>query len=126
MTRAQILAAAASALIAAGLLVALVIPDWLWHPLGVCSGNACGYQFWSGVAGSFLIGGGLWTGGLSMYWRHTCHAPGCLRIGKHPTADGMHHLCARHHPDLPDGRRSLEEIHAAHHAARHGGSHGGR
>jgi hypothetical protein len=86
---------------------------WLWHPLiGV------GYQFWSGIAsdiGEVTLIGGM----IAIYRKHNCGAPRCLRLGKHPTADGLHHLCAKHHPDLPDsGHESLEQIHARHRAAK--------
>jgi hypothetical protein len=86
---------------------------WLWHPL-----QGPGYQFWSGIASDIgevtLIGGGI-----ALYRKHNCGAPRCWRIGKHPTADGLHELCAKHHPDLPDhGRLSLKEIVERHHAAK--------
>ncbi len=119
MTRRQVGYGLALLLIALGLAIKYALPHWLWQPLGVCSGRACGYQLWSGVAGSCVTGSGIWTGALTLWWHHTCHVPGCLRPGRHPTADGLHWLCPVHHPDLPDGRRrSLEEIHAAHRAAK--------
>lgn len=119
MTRWQIGVFVTAALILAGLFVEFVVPSWMFYPLGVCTGKACGYQWWSGIAGSFLLGGGIWSGIGMAYWHHQCHAPACLRLGKHPTADGTHRLCARHHPDLPDDRKStLSEIHERHHAAK--------
>lgn len=48
---------------------------------------------------------------------HNCNAPWCLRLGRHATADGHHHLCRKHHPDLPDRKLSLAEIHERHRAA---------
>lgn len=51
------------------------------------------------------------------YRHHTCGAPWCLRLGKHPTADGLHKLCRKHHPDLPNHKLTLAEIHLRHHAA---------
>jgi hypothetical protein len=85
---------------------------WLWHPL-----EGVGYQFWSGVAsdvGEVTLLGAC----LAIYRKHNCGAPRCWRIGKHPTADGLHHLCRKHHPDLPDRKLTLAEIHAAHRAAK--------
>lgn len=58
------------------------------------------------------------TGALLLYRKHNCHAPLCPRLGHHPTADGLHHLCRKHHPDLPNHRLSLDEIHRRHHDAR--------
>jgi hypothetical protein len=40
---------------------------------------------------------GLIGGMIAVYRKHNCGAPRCWRIGKHPTADGLHHLCGRHH-----------------------------
>lgn len=85
---------------------------WLWHPL-----SGPGYQFWSGLGSDLseitLLGLALGA------WRHVnCHAPWCFRLGKHPTADGQHKLCRRHHPDLPDRAPSLATIQARHRAAK--------
>lgn len=94
---------------------ALAASFWLhdlWHPL-----VGRGYQFWSGIAGSFVLGGGMWAAALTHYRRHVCQAPRCLRLGRHRTADGLHYLCGRHHPDLPDRRLSLAEIHVRHRLA---------
>lgn len=118
MTRSQVGFVIAALLVVIGLLILLVIPHWFWEPLGVCTGNSCGYQLWSGIAGSCATSSGIWTGACLLYYRHQCHAPGCLRIGKHATADGAHQLCPKHHPDLPDRRPTLDEIHARHHAAK--------
>lgn len=124
MTSRQTWLAAALLLITIGLIITFVIPAWLWHPLGVCAGaptqvrDCKGYNLWSGIAGSCVTGSGIWTGAITMWWHRTCHAPGCLRLARHPTADSTHVLCGRHHPDIPAGGRTLEQIHAAHHAAK--------
>lgn len=84
----------------------------IFHPL-----SGAGYQFWSGIGSdlSELTLLGLFFGA----WRHlNCHAPGCLRLGKHPTADGQYKLCRKHHPDTPNKRPDLERILAAHAAAK--------
>lgn len=84
----------------------------IWHPL---SGN--GYQFWSGIAGCFVSLGLL--GGLIAFMRQRkCQAPRCWRFGPHRSADGLHRLCRKHHPDLPDRRLTLSEIHVRHHKAK--------
>lgn len=85
---------------------------YLLHPY---VGN--GYQFWSGIGSD--IGEVSLIGALMMVYRHhNCAAPRCLRIGKHLTADGLHKLCRRCHPDLPKHRLSLAEIHERHHDAK--------
>jgi hypothetical protein len=83
----------------------------IWHPL-----TGKGYQFWSGIGSdlSELTLLGIAVGG----WRRiNCHAPRCFRFGQHPTADGYHRLCRKHHPDLPDHRLTLTEIERRHRAA---------
>lgn len=63
----------------------------VFHPL---SGN--GYQFWSGIAGSFIFSVALGT-----FWhKHNCHEHRCLRLSWHADAEG-HPVCKRHHPDHP-------------------------
>jgi len=58
---------------------------------------------------------------LGLYILHTrCDTPRCLRRGKHPTADGQHKLCRRCHPDMPNERLTLAQIHDRHHAAKEG------
>ena len=58
------------------------------------------------------------TAGVLWYRHHMCGAPWCVRPGPHPTADGMHHLCRKHHPDLPNHKLTLAEIHLRHHQAK--------
>lgn len=54
---------------------------------------------------------------LGAAWWHTrCDTPRCVRRGKHRTSDGQHKLCRVCHPDLPDHKLSLAEIHERHHA----------
>jgi hypothetical protein len=124
MTLRQILVTVALVLVVLVALVLFVLPDWLWHPLGYCSGTRIqirdckGYNSWSGSfsdLGEITLIGGL----IAVYRKYNCGAAKCWRIGKHPTADGLHNLCARHHPDLPaDGRPlSLDEIWKRHRAA---------
>lgn len=93
------------------LVAALTLWD-LWHPL---TGN--GYQFWSGAGsdiGEVAIIGGL----ITITRRLNCQAPRCFRFGRHMTADGHHRLCRVHHPDVPNHRPSLAEIHEQHAAAK--------
>lgn len=86
---------------------------WLWHPL-----SGPGYQFWSGI-GSDVSEIAIIGGAIAVFRRWNCAAPGCLRHGRHPTADGQHCLCRKHHPDLPNKRLTLVEIHNRHYAAQH-------
>ena len=68
----------------------------LWHPL-----FGRGYQFWSGIAGSFILGGGLWAGVYALLRKHNCHVHRCWRMAWHEHPDTGHPVCKRHHPDDP-------------------------
>ena len=81
---------------------------WLWHPL-----FGPGYQFYSGV-GSDISEITILGAAIALLKHANCDAPRCLRYGPHRTADGHHKLCRKHHPDLPNHRLSLREIHARH------------
>ena len=105
------------------LLVALVLPSWLWHPLGGCTGtkvqvrDCLGYNSWSGIfsdVAEYCIVTSLLTA-LYHTWRHlNCAEPSCPKIGKYKTADGLHRYCGPHHPDKPHPQTTTE-IHARHH-----------
>lgn len=88
-----------------------------FHPL-----RYWGYEFWSGL-GSDLSEITLLGIAIGAFRHVNCQAPWCWRIGRHLTADGHHKLCRRHHPDLPDSRLSLAEIHARHRQANSEGAH---
>lgn len=80
------------------LILAHLLPTPLWELLHwpVNSDPNGGYGFWSGIAGSFLVGGGIAT-----YWhKHNCHEHRCLRLSWHPDSDG-HPICRVHHKDHP-------------------------
>lgn len=93
----------------------------LWHWLVHVSGSDYGlpygtfsfYDFWSGVAGSFLVGLVVY---LTLWWlRGTCHDSWhCLRHGKYAAAGGMFRLCRHHHPDLKGQRPHRELIDRLH------------
>jgi len=97
---------------------------WLVHQAGVDQGAPYGswvpLNFWSGIAGSFLVN--LATFALVFYAHHTCHDSWrCWRWGKYPAAGGIFRTCWKHHPDSDGGRRpSRDLIHQLHHA-RNGG-----
>lgn len=71
------------------------------------------YNFWSGFGsdiGEVAIIGGL----IQIYRKHNCHQTGCWRIGKHPVGDGTIVVCKKHHPGLPNGPITAEQILKAH------------
>lgn len=123
MTRKQTILLILGVLLVVATLVLWVLPSWLWHPLGLCAGTPVqvrdckGYNSWSGSFSdiseiTLVLGAFSW-------WVHTrCDSLGCLRSGKHATADGQHKLCRHCHPDMPNRRLSRLEIHARHHAAK--------
>lgn len=96
----------------------LVIWYAIVHFLGVDYGVAYGhwiwYNFWSGVAGSFLVGALVF--GTTWYLSHTCHSSWrCLRLGRYEAAGGIFKLCRHHHPDLRGQRPHRELIERLHH-----------
>lgn len=102
-------------------MIAALHPWWpvLWHwprfldPISWLWLSARGYAFTSsGEQIEIPVA-------LLVLWRQhmMCDAPWCLRPGPHRTADGHHKLCRKHHPDLPNRKLSLAEIHLRHHAA---------
>jgi hypothetical protein len=102
-----------------------VIQLWhfIVHIMGVDYGLPYGrwgwYNFWSGIAGSFLVGAVVF--GVTFWWRGTCHSSWrCLRHGRYAAAGGMYKLCHRHHPDLRGVKPHRELIHRLHAEWKHG------
>ena len=99
---------------------------WLIHFSGVDYGARYGvwvpYNFWSGIAGSFIasiIGSGL-TFFFMFYVHHVCtYSRWCIRWGHTPMAGGLGRVCHHHHPDRPPGTRGRlrgEALHGEHFA----------
>lgn len=93
----------------------------LWHLLvhlagidyGLPYGHWSWYNFWSGIAGSFLMGTIAWF--FLWYVHSTCHDSWhCLRFGRYPVAGGLFKTCRFHHPDLQGQRPHRELIHRMH------------
>jgi hypothetical protein len=90
------------------------------HPLGVCPHGptyiGCrGYNFWSGIAGSFLTSLPGWiTAGLVFYLHANCHAKRCPLVGRHPVEGTPYKTCRKHHPVLQGGAATAGEIADAH------------
>ena len=95
----------------------MFIWHWIVHTLGVDYGVSYGkwiwYNFWSGVAGSFIVGMMTYLG--LFYFHHTCHASAsCWRLGKYPVAGGMFKVCHKHHPDMNGKKPHVELIRKLH------------
>lgn len=74
------------------------------------------YNFWSGIGSD--IGEATLIGAIVAMARHkACHVRGCWRLGKHPVADGLYKVCAKHHPDVADVV-TVDTVARAHHAHR--------
>lgn len=66
---------------------------YFFHPL-----HGTGYQFWSGIAGSFLTSIPGWLVAFFLFIRaRNCHVKGCKSF--HTAVDPEHgwHACVRHH-----------------------------
>lgn len=73
----------------------MIFDGYFFHPL-----HGDGYQFWSGIAGSFLTSIPGWLTVLVLYARHhNCHVHGCWRLQWHPHPETGHPVCKKHHPD---------------------------
>lgn len=90
-----------------------MLQHWLAVHTGTVNESGPYYGFLSGAGSDIgevtLIGAVIGT-----YKHNNCASPHCFRLGRHPTADGLHRLCRHHHPDLMGKKRTLAEIHAAH------------
>jgi hypothetical protein len=92
--------------------VALVIADfsslqhWLAVHTGTVGESGPYYGFWSGFGSDLGEVTLITTVGLGVYTgvrKANCHTKGCWRIGHHPLEGTPYHLCAHHHPDVPEG-----------------------
>lgn len=90
---------------------------WVVHFFGCDYGAPYGhfvpYNFWSGVAGSFLSA--ALAAGIAWYLSHTCHDSWrCFRYGRYQAAGGTFRLCRHHHPDMRGQRPHREMISRLH------------
>ena len=91
------------------------LEHWISYHTGISTvhSNPVFYNFWSGFGSDLgevtlitTVGIGVYTG----VRRANCHTKGCWRIGHHPLEGTPYHLCAHHHPDVPEGGASHAEI----------------
>jgi len=104
-------------------LISDLLPGWFWHPLGTATCResythaeairGCkGYNFWSGIAGSFIVSLPGWVVAAILFFRrHECHVQRCHHPAWHPHPDHGHPVCKRHHPD----HRRRRPAHRGHH-----------
>lgn len=89
---------------------------WLVHVTGCDYGAPYGhfvfYNFWSGIAGSFLVGLSVWSAGF--WWHNQCSVHHCWWYARRTTAAGER-ACWRH---TPERKRTVQDIHKAHWEAR--------
>jgi len=93
-----------------------LVQHWLAVHTGTVNESGPYYGFWSGFGsdlGEVAIVGGL----VHMARQHTCHEPGCWRIGHFADASGTFKLCGRHHPDI-EGKLTHRHIRRAHEEAK--------
>ncbi|MGD0056113.1 MAG: hypothetical protein ABSC34_11840 [Acidimicrobiales bacterium] len=82
-----------------------------WTAIHIGSINETGpfYGFWSGF-GSDIGEGAIAVGVYTGVRKVNCHSRKCWRIGHHPLEGTPYHLCKYHHPDVPKGGASLDDI----------------
>ena len=90
--------------------------DWIQHAIGTDNLSGPLYGFWSGF-GSDLGEVAIFGGVVQLYRKHNCHAKGCFRIGRHQVEGTPYIVCAKHHPGIPDGGATYEQIKEHHRRA---------
>lgn len=89
----------------------------LLHIFGLDDGSSPWYLWWSGV-GSDISELAIIGAILAAFRHKNCHVRGCWRMGAHAIDGTPYVVCRRHHPDVPEGGATLEEIVRAHAKAR--------
>lgn len=79
------------------------------HFLGTDGGSF--YNFYSGIFGVLVFGGGLATTAYVTARKHNCHQPKCWRIGRLPVQGTAYVVCKRHHPAPPLEHTIRERYH---------------
>jgi hypothetical protein len=91
------------------------IEHWLSFHTGTTTvnPNPVYYNFWSGFGADITEITLLTTVAVGVYTgvrKANCHTKGCWRIGHHTLEGTPYHLCAHHHPDIPSGGATHEQI----------------
>jgi hypothetical protein len=96
------------------------VGNWVYHPLGSCSGPNCkGYQLWSGGASDvseITLAFSAIVALLSVRKHYECHVDSCHRIGVHRVAGTHYRTCWRDHPVLSQHPRHKVPKHVIHNA----------
>ena len=90
-----------------------MVLNWFLHTFGIDNGSGAWYLFWSGIVGDLALFGTLFV----LLRRLNCHAAGCWRIGIHHVVGTPFVTCRRHHPVVPTGRISADQIAQVHQGA---------
>jgi len=69
------------------------------------------YNFYSGIFGVLVFGGGMLTSAWVVARKHNCHQPRCWRIGRFPVDGTLLSACRRHHPHPPQAGTIAERYH---------------
>jgi hypothetical protein len=107
------------------LVIALVIGffGWVRHWFALHTGIVHGgpdewYNFWSGFGsdlGEATLISAVSVGVITGLRKVNCHTKGCWRIGHHPLDGTPYILCRHHHPHVPNGGASHDDILLHHH-----------
>ena len=90
-----------------------MILNWFLHTFGLDDGSGAWYLFWSGIVGDVALLGTLFV----LMRRLNCHAAGCWRLGIHRVVGTPFVTCRKHHPVVPTGRVSADQIAQVHQGA---------
>jgi hypothetical protein len=111
-------------IVAIALLIAFV--GFLRHWFALHTGTLHGgpdvyYNFWSGFGsdlGEATLISAVCVGVYTGVRKVNCHTKGCWRIGHHLLEGTPYILCKHHHPDVPNGGATHEDILAQHHRSK--------
>lgn len=83
--------------------------QWFLHVTGSDNTSGIYYGFWSGF-GSDLGEVTLLAAIVIGFRRINCHVRHCWRIGKYEVKGTPYKVCRKHHPDVPTGGVTHEEL----------------
>jgi len=69
------------------------------------------YNFYSGIFGVLVFGGGMVTSAWVVARKHNCNQPRCWRIGRFPVEGTQLNACRRHHPHPPEADTIAKRYH---------------
>jgi len=67
------------------------------------------YNFFSGLFGVLVFGGGLAVSAYVTARKHNCHVKGCFRVGRQQVEGTTFVTCRKHHPEGKPTQAGIEK-----------------